>query len=61
MLTVPNMAGKKEEITITSDSDRLSAEEIERMVEEAEQYAEQDKAVRPEPAFAARKQPFLCE
>ncbi|KAL3138504.1 Luminal-binding protein 5, variant 2 [Trebouxia sp. C0010 RCD-2024] len=38
--------GKKKEITITSDMDRLSAEEIERMVEEAEQYAEQDKVMK---------------
>ncbi|KAL3155345.1 Luminal-binding protein 5 [Trebouxia sp. C0009 RCD-2024] len=38
--------GKKKEITITSDMDRLSAEEIERMVEEAEKYAEQDEAMK---------------
>jgi heat shock protein 5 len=35
-----------ESITITNDKGRLSAEEIERMVEEAEKYAEEDKATR---------------
>lgn len=53
LTTVWCMAGKKKEITITSDMDRLSAEEIERMVEEAEKYAEQDEAVRTEPTSAA--------
>ncbi|TKA81891.1 78 kDa glucose-regulated protein [Cryomyces minteri] len=38
--------GKQESITITNDKGRLSAEEIERMVEEAEKYAEEDKAAR---------------
>lgn len=38
--------GKSESITITNDKGRLSAEEIERMVEEAEKYAEEDKANR---------------
>ena len=33
--------GKKEKITITSDKGRLSQEEIERMVQEAEEFAEQ--------------------
>jgi heat shock protein 5 len=32
--------GKKEKITITSDKGRLSQEEIERMVQEAEEFAE---------------------
>ena len=36
--------GKKESITITNDKGRLSQEEIDRMVAEAEQYAEEDKA-----------------
>jgi len=35
--------GKKEKITITADKGRLSEEEIERMVNDAEKYAEQDK------------------
>ncbi|CAG8713078.1 13156_t:CDS:1, partial [Acaulospora colombiana] len=35
--------GKSESITITNDKGRLSKEEIERMVEEAEQFAEEDK------------------
>jgi len=38
--------GKKEKITITADKGRLSAEEIERMLKDAEQYAEQDKAAK---------------
>lgn len=38
--------GKSESITITNDKGRLSAEEIERMVEEAEKYAEEDKVTR---------------
>lgn len=38
--------GKSESITITNDKGRLSAEEIERMILEAEQYAEEDKATR---------------
>lgn len=38
--------GKSESITITNDKGRLSTEEIERMVEEAEKYAEEDKATR---------------
>jgi heat shock protein 5 len=37
---------KIEKITITSDQQRLSAEEIDRMVKEAEEMAEQDKAAR---------------
>ncbi|CAB4427568.1 unnamed protein product [Rhizophagus irregularis] len=35
--------GKTESITITNDKGRLSKEEIDRMVEEAEQFAEDDK------------------
>ncbi|CAL8462784.1 g2317 [Coccomyxa elongata] len=38
--------GKREKITITNDKGRLSQEEIERMVQEAEEFAEQDKAVK---------------
>ena len=39
-------AGKREKITITNDKGRLSQEEIERMVQEPEEFAEQDKAVK---------------
>jgi heat shock protein 5 len=35
--------GKSEKITITADKGRLSEEEIERMVKEAEEFAEEDK------------------
>lgn len=38
--------GKGESITITNDKGRLTPEEIERMVAEAEKYAEEDKATR---------------
>jgi heat shock protein 5 len=38
--------GKGESITITNDKGRLTTEDIERMVEEAEKYAEEDKANR---------------
>lgn len=38
--------GKSEHITITNDKGRLSQEEIDRMVAEAEKYAEEDKANR---------------
>merc|ERR1712159_126555 len=38
--------GKSEKITITNDKGRLSQEEIERMVSEAEEFQEEDKKVR---------------
>lgn len=38
--------GKSEKITITNDKGRLSQEEIDRMVEEAEEFAEADKKVK---------------
>eukprot|EP00803_Ostreobium_quekettii_P005395 evm.model.scf_1379.5 EVM.evm.TU.scf_1379.5 scf_1379:35800-38506(+) len=38
--------GKKEKIAITNDKGRLSEEEIERMVQEAEEFAEADKLVK---------------
>ncbi|XP_039011392.1 luminal-binding protein 1 [Hibiscus syriacus] len=38
--------GKSEKITITNDKGRLSQEEIERMVREAEEFAEEDKKVK---------------
>ena len=38
--------GQAESITITNDKGRLSQEEIERMVEEAAQFAEEDKAMK---------------
>merc|ERR1712046_441129 len=39
-------SGNTEKITITNDKGRLSQEEIERMVQEAEQFAEEDKKVK---------------
>merc|ERR1712023_360566 len=38
--------GTREQITITSDKDRLSQEDIERMVQEAEEMAEEDERMR---------------
>ncbi|KAJ5721560.1 Endoplasmic reticulum chaperone BiP [Penicillium malachiteum] len=38
--------GKAESITITNDKGRLTPEEIERMVQEAEEFAEEDKAIK---------------
>lgn len=38
--------GKKEKITITNDQNRLSPEDIERMVNEAEKFADEDKKVK---------------
>merc|ERR1719461_2011935 len=39
-------SGKQEKITITNDKGRLSKEEIDRMVNEAEQYKSEDEAHR---------------
>jgi L1 cell adhesion molecule like protein len=39
-------SGKSEKITITNDSSRLSKEEIERMVQEAEKFKDEDKNFR---------------
>lgn len=36
--------GKSESITITNDKGRLSQEEIDRMIAEAQEFAEEDKA-----------------
>lgn len=41
---VEKSTGKTNKITITNDKSRLSKEQVERMVQEAEQYAEEDKA-----------------
>jgi len=38
--------GKKEAITITNDSGRLSQEEIDKMINDAEKFAEEDKLVK---------------
>ena len=39
-------SGKSEKITITNDKGRLSQDEIERMVREAEEFADEDKKVK---------------
>merc|ERR1711966_276696 len=38
--------GKSESITITNDKGRLSEEQIERMIREAEEFADEDKKVK---------------
>jgi heat shock protein 5 len=38
--------GKSNSITITNDQRRLSADEIERMVREAEEFADEDAAIK---------------
>ena len=38
--------GKSNSITITNDQRRLSAEDIERMVREAEEFADEDAAIK---------------
>jgi heat shock protein 5 len=43
---VEKATGKTEKIVITNDSGRLSKEEIEKMLRDAEQFAEQDKKVK---------------
>merc|ERR1712238_334183 len=40
------MGGKAEKITITAEKGRLSEEDIERMVQEAEEFADEDKKVK---------------
>ena len=43
---VEKSSGKSENITITNESNRLSKEDVERMVEEAEKFKEQDELVK---------------
>merc|ERR1712110_264305 len=38
--------GKEEKITITNDKGRLSQDQIEKMIKEAEQFADEDKKVK---------------
>ena len=38
-------SGKKEQITITNDKGRLSSDDIERMVQEAEEFKEEDQQI----------------
>lgn len=47
-------SGKVQKITITSDKGRLSEAEIERMVREAEENAEQDKQAKVRRAALSR-------
>jgi hypothetical protein len=55
-------SGSKQEITITNDKGRLSQEDIDRMVQEAEAFSEQDKEARDrvEARCALWISPCLC-
>lgn len=46
MTAQDKLSGKSEQITITSDKGRLSQDEIDRMVKEAEEYAESDRTTK---------------
>ncbi len=56
-------AGKKSKITITNDKGRLSKEEIERMVQDAEKYKSEDeearRKVRPHSSCAVASSAFV--
>merc|ERR1719375_2529266 len=43
---VEKSTGKENKITITNDKGRLSAEEVERMVAEAEKYKQEDEQIK---------------
>ena len=44
--SVEKSSGKSEKITITNESNRLSQEDVEKMIKEAEQFKEQDNALK---------------
>jgi molecular chaperone DnaK (HSP70) len=46
MLICPVVSGNSESITITNEKGRLSQEDIDRMVREAEEFASEDEAQR---------------
>lgn len=46
MSAVDKGTGKTESITITEDTGRLSKADVDRMLKEAEQYAEEDKVLK---------------
>ncbi len=46
MSAVDKGTGKSNSITISNDQRRLSADEIERMVQEAEEFADEDAAIK---------------
>ena len=46
--------GKSEKITITNDKGRLTEEQIEKMIREAEEFADEDKKAR-QPGFKTEK------
>ncbi len=52
--------GKSEKITITNDMGRLSQEDIERMVQEAEEFAEEDRKVKEQIDARNRLETYKC-
>ena len=52
--------GKAEKITITAEKGRLSEEDIERMVREAEEYADEDKKVKERIDARNGLESYLC-
>jgi endoplasmic reticulum chaperone BiP len=52
--------GKSESITITNDKDRLSMEEIDRMIKDAEQFAEEDKIQKEHIEASNQLENFAC-
>ena len=51
--------GRKENIVITNDKNRLQAEDIERMIKEAEQFSENDKKIRDRLEFYAELENYV--
>lgn len=49
---VENASGKRNQITINNDKGRLTKEQIDRMIEEADRYKEQDEQIKA--AIAAK-------
>lgn len=45
--------GNKNKITITNDQNRLSPEDIERMINDAEKFAEDDKKVKEQVSYGS--------
>ena len=54
-------SGKSESVTIKNEKGRLSPEEIERMVKEAEEFAAEDEAQRKRIEALNTLQNFVCQ
>lgn len=58
---VDNVEGGEKSLTITNDADRLSKEDIDRMVQEAEKYKEEDNRLRENQAAKNQYEQMLFE